>query len=216
MTTGDTKERILDAAETLFAEKGFAGTSLRTITRAAGVNLAAVNYHFGSKEALIDAVYARRLEPLNRERLARLDACEAETGEAAPPLERILEAFVGPPLRLRRNPAGGQHCMRLLGRLYTEPDERLRAFIFEQFAEIKRRFGAAFQRALPHLPAAELFWRMHFVIGALAQTMADPQRLEVLSGGLCDPHDVEGTLDRLIPFLAAGLRAAAPAPEGSA
>jgi len=116
----DTKERILDAAERLFAVTGFEATSLRNITAEADVNLAAVNYHFGSKEKLTEAVFSRRLEPMNRERIALLDALEAHGGPDSRNLEAIVEAFVGPPLRMSRDPErGGPAFMRLLGKRGT-------------------------------------------------------------------------------------------------
>ena len=100
----DTKEKMLRAAESLFSEHGFTATSVRMITAEADVNLAAMHYHFGSKEKLIIELFAWRLDPLNRERLELLDQFEAEAGEEPPALERILEAFVGPPIRLSRDP----------------------------------------------------------------------------------------------------------------
>lgn len=207
MSTPDTRERILNAAEQLFAAQGFAATSLRSITGEAGVNLAAIHYHFGSKEALIREILARRIRPLNEERLDLLGAMEAEAGDRPVPLERILEALVGPGLRMARDPKRREVVTRLLGRTYTEPSHELRMVFVEQFSEVKERFGAAFRRALPHLSAGDFFWRLHFVIGAISQTMADPKRLEMLCDGACDPYDVEETVSQLVRFLAAGLRA---------
>ncbi|MEK7408763.1 MAG: TetR family transcriptional regulator [Acidobacteriota bacterium] len=203
----ESKERILDAAERLFAEKGFAASSLRMITAAAGVNLAAVNYHFGSKEGLLQAVFARRLGPLNQSRLEMLDACEAASGHGGPALEKILEAFLAPPLRMFRPAA----LARLMGRIYLEPGETARRILHEQLGRVARRFTIALKWALPELPAAELFWRMHFTVGVMAHTLAGTLPLEVISGGLCDPSDTEGALERMIAFVAAGLRAPAPA-----
>src|SRR5262245_47010693 len=102
----DTKQRILDSAERLFADRGFAATSLRTIIADAKVNLAAIHYHFHSKEALFDAVIARRLEPINRDRLAMLEACERAAGDRPPKLESVLYAFVEPALRMGADPEG--------------------------------------------------------------------------------------------------------------
>lgn len=211
MSDVPTKEKILDVAEELFAERGFSATSLRAITSAAGVNLAAVNYHFGSKEELFHAVFARRIEPINRERMELLEACEQEAGGGPAALEAILAAFLAPALRLCRDTSpGGRQFLRLMGRIYTEPGD-LWVPIFREFEPVKRKFETALRRALPDLPPLEMFWREHFLVGAMCHTIADTHRLEVISGGLCDPNDVEGMLRRLIGFLAAGLRSPVPA-----
>lgn len=207
-----TKERILEAAERLFAERGFTATSLRSITAAAGVNLAAVNYHFRSKEALLEAVFTRRLGPLNQKRLELLDACEARAGKRRLPLEGVIEAFFAPALRLGRELApSGRHFQRLMGRMYAEPGEHVSLILRHQFAAVAVRFTKALRRALPKLPPVELMWRIHFMVGAMAHTLAGVEYLELFSGGLCDPSDVEGTIRRLGAFLTAGLKAPAAA-----
>jgi AcrR family transcriptional regulator len=204
---GSTKDRILDAAEGLFAQQGFSATSLRAITAEAGVNLAAVNYHFGSKDGLLEAVFGRRLGPLNDERLALLDEAESTPGGAS--LEGVLEALVGPPLRLHRDhERGGPQFMRLMGRTLTEPTDNIQEIFLRQFREIAERFTSAMRRALPGLPADEIFWRAHFAIGAMAHTMCDTFRLRLISGGLCEAgDDAEAIIRRLVVFLAAGMRA---------
>jgi len=208
----DTKERILDAAELLFAELGFADTSLRRITQQAGVNLAAVNYHFGSKEALIEAVMARRLGPLNRTRLDMLDRIELEAGDAAPPLARVLDAFVGPPLRLKEA-AGetGEIFMRLMGHALNQPNARIVNLVTGQFIEVLRRFSDALVRALPELPREEVLWRMLFSVGVMTHTMVMARHIEQLSRGQLDPSDAEKLIRRMVPFLTAGF-ASPPAP----
>jgi AcrR family transcriptional regulator len=214
MTEGETgtKDRILDTAERLFAELGFAATSLRAITSEAEVNLAAVNYHFGSKEELFHYVFSRRIEPINRERLEMLAVFERDAVDGLPDLEKILEAFLAPALRLCRDTSpGGRNFLRLMGRIYTEPGDYWKP-IFSQFEPIRARFETVLKRALPDLPPLELFWREHFLVGVMCHTIADTHRLEVISGGLCDPNDVDGMLRRLIGFLAAGLRSPAPRP----
>ena len=168
-----TKERILDAAEALFSDQGFATTSLRSITAAAEVNLAAVNYHFGSKEQLIEEVFVRRLGPINRERLENRDRWERGAGEEGPTLEQIIEAFLGPPLRMGHEPErGGAVFVRLLGHTISQPDDRIREMFTRQFREVVPRFIAAFRRRIPDLPTAEIFWRFLFLIGSMAHTMA--------------------------------------------
>ncbi|MBZ5497128.1 MAG: TetR family transcriptional regulator [Acidobacteriia bacterium] len=198
----DTKTRILDAAERLLSERGFAATSLRGITAAAGVNLGAVNYHFRSKEALIHSVFARRLEPLNRKRLAALDACEAEASGQPVPLEKLLRAFLDPMLRPDRD---GKMFMQLLGRMYSEPALDIQRIFTAELRPVVQRFTRAFRRTLPELDAEDLFWRLFFTIGAMAHTLAAGSLLKFLSGGICDPSDMEDAERRLVRFTGAGL-----------
>ena len=134
-TSADTKTRILDAAEGLFMEHGFEATSLRSLTAAAGVNLAAVNYHFGSKEELFQAVLTRRLDPMNKERIELIDKLEREAGGKAIACERILFAMLIPALRLARDEErGGKNFLRLVGRAYADPAPFIRHFLSEQYA----------------------------------------------------------------------------------
>jgi AcrR family transcriptional regulator len=211
MAVLETKTQILDAAERLFAARGFGDVSLRQIIGAAGVNLAAVHYHYGSKEALFREVVQRRMGPLNRERLDRLDEAQRQAGRRPASLEKILEAMIAPALRLSRDPRrGGEQFMRLLGRTLTDPDDQVQAMLLDQVKEVADRFKAAFRRALPGLPVGELFWRLHFSFGSMAHTLVHTQHIELLSEGLCDPRDTEGLIDRLVTFAAAGLRAPLP------
>lgn len=169
---GDTKSRILDAAETLFIECGYEAMSLRQITSKAEVNLAAVNYHFGSKEALMHAMLSRRLDLLNQERLKLLDRFDALLG-ARLTCEHVLGAMFIPALRVSRDTRiGGKAFLRLLGRAYTDPSPFIRDFLNAHYASVAVRFFNAFQRALPHLPREELGWRLHFAIGALSGVLA--------------------------------------------
>ena len=206
----DTKERILDTAERLFSEQGYAATSLRGIIAAAGVNLAAVHYHFHSKEALLEAVILRRSVPANHERLALLDRFEKEAGGNPPSLEKVIEAFVAPTLQMSRDPhSGGMVFMQLLGRLHAE-DDLLSRILTSQFGDVFQRFGAALRAALPDLPKEELFWRLNLAIGALAQTLRSGSRdLETISD-LSLSFNSETALERLVAFLSAGFRAPVP------
>ena len=209
-----TKNRILDAAEGLFVEHGFEATSLRAITTAAGVNLAAVNYHFGSKEELFEAVLTRRLDPMNLRRVALLTELEHLAGEGPVPCDKILSALFLPALELARDPArGGANFLRLLGRAYADPAPFIRHFLSEHYAEMIARFKEAFARALPTLPRRELSWRLHFMMGALSYTLAGTDALRLIheiapaDGGANN----ELLLRRLAPFLLAGLTS--PLPE---
>lgn len=205
----DTKTMILNSAETLFAEQGFAATSLRNITTKAGVNLASVNYHFGSKDALIEAIFERRIIPMNQRRIERLEALERSSRQRHIPLEDLIEAFTGPALELASDKKkGGAVFTNLLGRTYTEPSEILQDAIRKMYGPVIERFKTAFARALPELPAEELYWRMHFMVGLLAYMMSGTDMMRLIaSSRVYDPLDTHATINRLRVFLAAGMRA---------
>ncbi|MCW5982538.1 MAG: TetR family transcriptional regulator [Bryobacteraceae bacterium] len=205
----NTKERILDAAERLIAGHGIGATSLRSVIAAANVNLAAVHYHFGSKEALIGEVVRRRIGPLNRERLALLDRLEREAGRKGPSLEQIVEAFVAPIVRLRNDPDHGDTFTTLIGRLLADPAYFSQWIVPAEMAGLRDRFIGAMERALPGLPKEELLWRLMFSIGAMAHMMRIWDVMPAISGGACGVTDVETNTRRLVAFIAAGLRASA-------
>jgi AcrR family transcriptional regulator len=211
-----TKERILDAAESLFMELGYEATSLRAITAAAPANLASVNYHFGSKEVLFQAVLTRRLDPLNQERLDLLTRLEREAAPDPLSCDRILSAMFIPALQLARDPArGGKNFLRLLGRAYADPAPFIRRFLAEQYATMIERFKTAFARALPELPKKELSWRLHFIMGALSYTLAGTDALRLIAELTpAESGNDEALLHRLAPFLLAGLKS--PVPETAA
>ena len=203
----ETRTRILDAAEELFMQHGFEGTSMRTLTAKASVNLAAVNYHFGSKDALIEAVFRRRLDPMNSARIAELDRLEAAAGASPPPTDAIIRVFLRASLAMIEDAkGGGRNFIRLLGRAYTEPSKPIRALIGQLYAPAMARYKGAFERALPDLPKDELIWRMHFMFGTLAYTLAATDTVQLIAG--CKPEDrYDAALleERLTAFLHAGL-----------
>ena len=208
----NTKERILDAAERLFTEHGFDATSLRMITSAAEVNLAAVNYHFHSKDALIEAVFARRIGPLNQKRLEMLEACVDRAGSGPLPLEEVIRAFVTPVIRMRQEAIDrGADFAPLFGRMYSDPSGSARRSFLAQMRQIAQPFTDAFGRALPEIPLGELLWRIYFTIGVIAHTLAGGHYLLAMSRGLCDASDTEGLIERMVAFVAAGMRAPLPA-----
>ena len=213
----ETRSRILNAAEGLFADRGFSATSVRMITSRAKVNLAAMHYHFGSKDQLIQELFALRLAPLNRQRLALLDCCQAGGGAGGPSLEQILEAFIRPPVQLIRDPErGGMRFMQLLSRAFNSPDGAIREMIYGQFAEVIERFSGALGPRLPHLSREEAFWRFHFMVGAMSHTLhviADWKNLENLFLDVPEPSQVDEVVDRLVSFLAAGFRTPIPSQE---
>ena len=196
-----TKQRILNAAEKLFATTGFNAASLRAITAQAGVNIAAVNYHFRSKDTLVEAVLDRRIGPINQKRLEILDRLEEKYGAEAVPLEELLDAFIRPVIQ------GASNVAPLLGRMYAEPGDLVRRIMQSQMAPIASRFGPALRRTLPDLPMGELVWRLHFVIGTMAHTLGASALLEVIAPGVCDPSDTDAVVGRLVRFASAGLRA---------
>jgi len=195
--SADTKTRILDSAEKLFGLKGIEETSLRDITTDAQVNLAAVNYHFQSKESLTDAVIARRVEPVNRRRLEMLDAAGPEAT-----VEQILTAFLTPALEIRL-----ESVVPMLGRIMSNPLFVDRVYR-RHFAIISERFRAALGQALPALSREEVMWRQIFMVGAMTHLMAVGQILPAITGGACDISDRPAVVQHAVRFLAAGFRAA--------
>jgi AcrR family transcriptional regulator len=162
----DTKQKILDAAERLIGEQGYAATSLRQIIGEAGVNLAAVHYHFGSKEELLHAMVERKTGPVNVKRLELLDRYAAEAGPAAAPATKVLQAFFEPMGETAdRNP----EFVRVMGRLIAEG--LLPTLLERNFKEVRDRLVAALRAATPHLSDEEFGWRVQFMIGVIAHTM---------------------------------------------
>jgi AcrR family transcriptional regulator len=210
MSEPDTKDVILDAAEVLFAEYGYEATSLRDLTQEAGVNLAAVNYHFGGKEQLAAAVLARRIGPINQERHRRLDALPPR-----PAVADVVRAFVEPAFPTATGcPTGhvapGRDFCRLMGRMMIDQPAFLRTFLAGQFHELGSRFEATLRRALPRCDRATTWWRLHFMAGAMAHTLHSADAIAHLTGGLCDATDVDAVVEHLVAFTAAGLTAPAP------
>lgn len=216
----DTRTRILDVAEHLFMDGGYEGTSMRQITSEAGVNLAAANYHFGSKEALLQAVFKRRLEWLNKERLRVLDEMEAQA--AGQPLKpsQIVDAFFGTLLRMGSDPTqGGDTFLRLLGRTHTDPSGLIKTLFAKEYSDVLERYKAALYRALPEVPKAEIVWRLHFMLGATSYAIAGTDALDLVTDWQLDEADKANSAERLLPrlmsFLIGGLRAPLPPPEKS-
>ena len=203
MRMTDTKERILDAAERLIGEQGYAATSLRQIIGEAGVNLAAVHYHFGSKEELLDAVVVRKVTPVNEARIARLERVESEAGSGPLEVEKVLESFFIPTAEVAsRNPG----FVRLMGQMLAEG--MMPRIVEKHFHATGLRFVTALRRAVPELPQEELMWRVHFMVGAMAHAMCRAPIFPQMTG---DGSDMEPRMQRLVTFLSAGFRAPATA-----
>jgi AcrR family transcriptional regulator len=210
----ETRLRILDEAERLFAAEGYATVSLRRITQAAGANVAAVNYYFKSKDALLEAIFIRRVVPINQERLRLLDAALAAKTSGAARLEAVVRAFVEPHLRLTREYGpGGTVVMQLLGRLSTDPERRIEKLLLKQYDPNWWRFAEAFQGLLPHLGQATIYWRFYYLLGSLYYLSSARQWLPSRSEKLCDPENLEEAIESIVPFLVGAL--AAPEKKGS-
>jgi len=197
----DTKDKILDTAERLFAEQGSGATALRQVISEAGVNVAAVHYHFGSKEDLLDAVIQRKVAPVNEARLVWLSRLEAEAGDGALDVERVLEAFLLP---MVETAAANPDFVRLMGRIFTEG---IMPSLFEKhFLVTAMRFIGALKRGAPHVSEEEMLWRVHFMIGAVSHTIC---RAPIFPHVEPSVDAMELRLRRLVKFVAAGFRASA-------
>lgn len=197
-----TKDRILGAAEELFAQFGFSGTSLRQVTSRADVNIAAVNYHFGSKENLVNEVFRRRMDEMSARRLSALKAAvEQHPGE----LESILAAFVEPALAMAQDRHGGGAFVRVIARAYAEKNDSLRKFLSDHYGHVLRDFAKAIANVVPDLSKEELYWRLDFLAGALTYAMADFGLIKRPTG-VGEAAHRERAARELIRFAAAGFK----------
>ncbi len=202
-----TRDRILDAAERLFAQRGFHGVSVRDITGAAEVDVALANYHFGSKLGVLEAVFTRRAEDLNNERLELLDDLLAARGRRPPDLEAIIDAFTHPLLdRSARGGPGWKSYFALVAEVNNSP-EFGGLLMTRHFDPVVQRFIQAIRLALPDADERDIYWAYHFLSGALTLTFAETGRIDKLSGGVCKASDLVSVHQRLIPYCAAGFRA---------
>jgi AcrR family transcriptional regulator len=209
-TQSDTKQRILDEAEYLFAREGYRGTSLRAITGKADVNLAAVNYHFGSKEALLEEVIKRRLLPLNEIRRQRIEQVkdDAQNKGKNPDIKLVLLAFIEPTLLFKDSQPEAENFVTFIGRSITDPDDTVRK-MFHRF--IKPMFHLLFEtscEALPDLPKDLVFWRLHFTIGSLFHTLHICGKFTTDDNIPFDTDmDSQTLINLIIPFVTAGMKA---------
>ncbi|MFT4800160.1 MAG: AcrR family transcriptional regulator [Candidatus Azotimanducaceae bacterium] len=198
MTT--TQDCLLDAAEALFVEKGYAATSLRSIAVRADANLAATHYHFGSKQGLFAAVFHRRVTPINEARLAALDALEVDSAKLD--IRSVLEAFLQPLVKAD----AAEHLPALISRIYSEPQSVIRPMLEKEFGVVAGRFVAALSRLLPDLSITELRWRFHFLVGSMVQTLS----LTMPLGSELAEDRPQDKFERLISFAVAGFLAPEP------
>ncbi len=205
----DTKTRILDSAEHLFAQDGFHITSMRTITSTAEVNLASINYHFGNKESLLQAVIERRLLPLNKIRADEIKKviAQAEDNSALPTAKALLQAFIDPTLKFRDSSTGARDFITLVGRSLNEPDETVRncflALIFPIFEQLRQ----ALQSALPHLSQATLLIRLQFIMGTINQVMCMRNEPLFKNQTQANNNHYNDAMQQLLQFILAGVEA---------
>jgi AcrR family transcriptional regulator len=197
MASDQTRSAILAAAERLYADRGFSDVTLRDIVAAANVNLAAVNYHFGSKDELIAELFVSRSIATNRERLNELKAAEQQGGGRAS-IDAILRALVGPPLRGCLGPdREGSTAARFMIRASIESVPPIRRIRNREIDHL-RKFAAAMRRAMPTRNETELYWGLHFALAMAHHTIREKERLTKLSEGKCDLDDVAGIIERVV------------------
>jgi AcrR family transcriptional regulator len=213
MSSDHTRGAILRAAERLYADRGFSDVTLRDIVAAANVNLAAVNYHFGSKDELIAELFVTRSLAMNRERLAELKLAE-DAGGGHAGIDAVLRALVGPTLRGCLGPDQQRSdTARFMIRASIEAVPPIRKIKTREIGHLKR-FAAAMRRSLPGTSDVEIYWGLHFALAMAHQTIRDSERLNKLSDGLCDLDDVSGVIERIVAVAAQAL-AASPKPEAT-
>jgi AcrR family transcriptional regulator len=204
----DTKQSILDASEFLFATQGFKGTSLRAITGKARVNLAAVNYHFGSKKTLLEEVIKRRILPLNQIRRQRLEEVRntAKKKSKKPDTKEILYAFIQPTLQFRESEPGAKEFLTFIGRSFADPDNTVRKVFVQFIKPMFKLLQESMYEALPQYPQNQVFWRLQFTMGALFHTLhiCSDINMEQLN---IDDLDASALTDLIIPYVTAGMKA---------
>ena len=208
----DTKQKILDSAQHLFASLGFQATSLRAITKRAGVNIAAINYHFGSKEALLNAVIQRHLIPLNKARIEKLNKARdtAHQKGIRPSVSDLIIAIVEPTLQFRDTSPDAEDFIALVGRAFYDPEGAVRKAYLIHVWPLYELIQETFREALPDLPANVFFWRLHLMFGAISHMMK-------LCGGKLHSDikeiqmqlktDTTSLMEVIVPFITAGMEA---------
>ncbi len=205
----NTKRRILNAAESLFAMDGYRGTSMRAITSKANVNLAAVNYHFGSKKSLLEAVIKRRILPLNQVRRKRIEEAKESASKKGkkPDIKAVLYAFIEPTLLFRESDPGAKNFVTFIGRSFADPDDTVRK-VFVRF--IKPMFQLLFEsvcEALPNLPRDVVFWRLQFTLGSLFHTMHICGNINMEPLNIKTDLGMKSIIELIIPYVTAGMKA---------
>jgi AcrR family transcriptional regulator len=198
----DASDRLLNAAESLFAERGFYGVTTRQVAAAAGVDDALIYYHFGSKRDLFDSVFARRAEVLNEVRRVSMQAYR-DSGRAYT-VEGAVRAFIGPMIELSQHgDPGWKSYLALVAEIDNTPwgADTIHKF----FDGVVYELLDILKLALPQAPVAELFWAYNFLAGSMMLALSETERVDRLSGGLCRAKDLEAVRDRLIRYCAGGI-----------
>lgn len=201
--TSSTKQKILDAAEDLFADHGFSETSLRMITAKAEVNLASVNYHFGSKKTLIQSVFDRFMERFTENHRAEMDRLTIDSNEID--VEDVIGTLITPLAKLNDiRPDGASVFMNLLGKAYAETQGHIRRFAMEHYNSVFKQFTHLLHQSCPHLQPSEMFWRLHFMLGSFIFTLAGHRALQEISeSDFNQKSSMEAIIGRLVPFMSA-------------
>jgi len=208
----DARQRVLEAAEELFAKHGFESVSIRDITNQCGANVAAINYHFGGRDKLVTEVMLRYIEPINDERLARLDVLRQKWGAKAMPVEELIDAFVRPLVtRVKKSELSERLFYKLCGRVFSEHIDALPPEVEARFTPVLNRFYKAFATSLPELEKEELVWRFHFMVGGMIYLMSHQDMLQRMTHGDSGNPSMEASLGRFIRFAAAGFKEGVPA-----
>jgi AcrR family transcriptional regulator len=203
----ESKRRLLDAAEQLFADRGFESVSVRDVTQLAKANVAAVNYHFGSREGMVALVVTRYITPVNEERLIRLDALERKWPGKVVPIEEVIDAFVRPLVSMvQKSDLSERLFCKLMGRIFSLQGEGMPPVVEEQIRNLSDRFTRALGKSLPTVSPEELVWRTHFLVGAMIHMLLNQEMLHRMTNGSSGTPTMEATLSRFIRFAAAGLR----------
>ena len=201
------KRKLLDAAEQLFAENGFEAVSVRHIIQLAKTNVAAVNYHFGSRDDLLSLAMMRTLVPINEERMVLLESVERKWAGKVAPLEEIIDAFVRPlATQVQKSDLSERLFYKLAGRIFAEHGDGMPPQIEAQLRQVVDRFTRSFSKALPTVPMEDLVWRIHFLAGGMIHLLTHQDVIQRLSSGASGTPTIEATLSRFIRFAAAGLR----------
>jgi len=203
----DARQRVIESAEELFATHGFDSVSIRDITNHCGANVAAINYHFGGRDKLVTEVMLRYIEPINQERLARLETARKNWHGKAIPLEELIDAFVRPLVsRVKKSELSERLFYKLCGRVFSEHIDALPPEVEAKFMPIIDQFHKAFMISLPELPKEELIWRFHFMVGGMIYLLSHQDMLQRMSRGQSGMPGMEVSIGRFIRYAAAGFR----------
>jgi AcrR family transcriptional regulator len=200
-----TRERILLAAERLFAEHGFSAVSLRSVMAEAQANTASAHYYFRSKEGVLQAIFQKHAAAINAERNKLMDACERSPGAGLTRIKRLVEAFLGPVIRLR-NTSQGQAFDKISALCSVDPNPAVREIVFDTFDAVGKRFSAQLRAACPHLTEPEYYWRLHCLFGSMMYVRAHNGRVDQLVTLDADAQEPAFVLEQVTSFIAAGMK----------